>query len=56
MKPQGEKEIDLYEILPGILLSTLAIVLTSLADRPPSVRVRALFDEVGSRLTDTRIN
>ena len=37
---------DLYEIVPGILLSTAAIVATSLADQPPSEEIRAEFDRL----------
>ena len=46
---------DLYEIVPGILLGTLAIVLTSLRDRPPPEHVRMQFEEVGNRLRESGI-
>ncbi len=37
---------DLYEILPGFVLSSLAILLFSLRSRPPSASVTAIFDKV----------
>ena len=36
----------LYEIIPGFLLSALAIYVVSLLDAPPSEEVTAVFDEV----------
>jgi len=37
---------DLYEIVPGVVLASLAIVLVTLVSRPPSQRVRDRFDEM----------
>ncbi|MGB5833583.1 MAG: sodium/proline symporter PutP [Thiohalocapsa sp.] len=36
--------LDLYEIVPGIVLATIAIVFASLATRPPAANVRDGFD------------
>ena len=44
---------DLYEIVPGIVLSLAAIVAGSLADPPPPREVRDEFDQVGRRLNDS---
>ena len=35
-----------YEIIPGFLLSTLAVVIFSLISPPPSASIRQTFDEV----------
>lgn len=36
---------DLYEIIPGYVLGTIAIVMTSLIDQPPASRVTSQFDK-----------
>ncbi len=41
---------DLYEIVPGILLATLAIIVTSILDKPPSRAILAEFEMVDNRL------
>ncbi|MGD8308298.1 MAG: sodium/proline symporter PutP [Chromatiales bacterium] len=40
---------DLYEIIPGAVLATVAILTVSLLGRPPPAPVTALFDEVSAR-------
>lgn len=47
---------DLYEIVPGIILSTLAIVLTSLRDRVPSAQILEQFDEMENQLHKHGLN
>jgi len=44
----GWKQLDtgLYEMVPGVLFAALAIVAVSLADRAPSLAMRAVFDKV----------
>jgi sodium/proline symporter len=37
---------DLYEIVPGIVVSTLAIVAASLTDRPPEQEIQEEFEQV----------
>jgi sodium/proline symporter len=37
---------DMYEIVPGFILCTLAVVLVSLADREPAAEILAEFDRV----------
>ncbi|MBQ0725954.1 MAG: sodium/proline symporter PutP [Thalassolituus oleivorans] len=37
---------ELYEIIPGIILACIAIVVTTLATRPPEQRLQTQFDEV----------
>ncbi len=39
---------DLYEMVPGVVLSTLAIVLSSVVTRPPAEEVLRRFDGLGS--------
>ena len=39
-----------YEIVPGFLLSALAIVVVSLLDRAPPAAVTGVFDTVRARL------
>lgn len=39
---------DLYELLPGFLVSCAVIVVTSLLDRPPDTRTERLFDRVSA--------
>jgi len=48
----GWKQLDtgLYEMVPGVLLATLAIVAASLADRPPSRPMREVFANVHDHL------
>lgn len=41
---------DLYEIVPGVLLSTLAILSVTRLDRAPSPEVTAVFDAVRQRV------
>ncbi len=41
---------ELYEIVPGILLATLAAVSVSLMDAPPSQAIREEFERVNKRL------
>jgi len=43
----------LYEILPGFLLSALAVVIISLMDREPSTEIEKEFDEVQQKLRDS---
>jgi sodium/proline symporter len=43
--------LDLYEIVPGILASLAAIVITSLADRPPEAAVQEEFEQVRELLS-----
>lgn len=46
------KQIDsigLYEIIPGFILATIAIVVVSLLTPPPSKTIEATFDEVAER-------
>lgn len=40
---------DLYELVPGFILSAIAIILFSLADKEPSAKIQAEFDEAISR-------
>lgn len=49
-KQLGGGLFDLYEIVPGILLSTAAIVAASLADRPPAEEIQREFEQVRRRL------
>ena len=37
---------DLYEILPGFLLSMLVIYIFSITDNPPSDTIRQKFDSI----------
>ncbi|MDO6804963.1 sodium:proline symporter, partial [Wenyingzhuangia sp. 1_MG-2023] len=37
---------DLYEIIPGILLATLAVVVASMATREPEDSIQQKFDDV----------
>ncbi len=39
------KWFDLYEIIPGFLLATIAIVVVSLMTKAPSAAAQARFDE-----------
>lgn len=46
------KQIDtigLYEIVPGFILATIAIVVATLLSPPPSSTIEATFDEVANR-------
>lgn len=46
------KQIDtigLYEIVPGVILATIAIVVATLLGPPPSSTIEATFDEVANR-------
>ncbi|MBQ0742590.1 MAG: sodium/proline symporter PutP [Pseudomonas sp.] len=46
------KQIDtigLYEIIPGFILATIAIVVATLLSPPPSATIEATFDEVANR-------
>ncbi len=46
------KQIDtigLYEIIPGVILATIAIVVATLASAPPSSTIEATFDDIASR-------
>ena len=46
------KQIDtigLYEIIPGVILATIAIVVASLLSAPPSATIEATFDDVANR-------
>ncbi|WP_373186718.1 sodium/proline symporter PutP [Halopseudomonas sp.] len=46
------KQIDtigLYEIVPGVILATIAIVVATLLSPPPSSTMEATFDEVANR-------
>lgn len=46
------KQIDtigLYEIVPGVILATIAIVVATLLSPPPSSTIEATFDEVAIR-------
>lgn len=46
------KQIDtigLYEIIPGFILATIAIVVASLMSSPPSASIEATFDDVANR-------
>ena len=46
------KQIDtigLYEIIPGFILATIAIIVASLLSPPPSATIEATFDDVASR-------
>ena len=49
-KPLQGSMFDLYEIVPGVLFSSLVIVIISLISRPPPARVTGLFDEMQSEL------
>lgn len=45
------KQIDtigLYEIIPGVILATIAIVVATLLSPPPSATIEATFDEVAN--------
>ena len=44
----------LYEIVPGFILSTIAIVVVSLLDKKPSSTVMETFDEVGRVMEQSR--
>ncbi len=44
----------LYEIVPGFVLASLAILLVSLVDRPPSPQAQAIFDAVHDELEPGR--
>ncbi|GAA6130110.1 sodium/proline symporter PutP [Halopseudomonas sabulinigri] len=39
----------LYEIIPGFILATIAIIVVSLLTAPPSASIEAQFDDVNSR-------
>ena len=39
----------LYEIIPGFILATIAIIVVSLMTAPPSKSIEAQFDEVNAR-------
>lgn len=46
------KQIDtigLYEIIPGVILATIAIVVATLVSAPPSTTIEATFDDIASR-------
>lgn len=46
------KQIDtigLYEIIPGVILATIAIVVATLLSPPPSATIEATFDDVANR-------
>jgi sodium/proline symporter len=43
---------DLYEIVPGFLLSTVAIVAVTLLDKAPEAAIAKEFDVVSSKLAD----
>lgn len=40
---------ELYEIIPGFILATIAIIVVSLMTAPPSSSIEAQFDEVNAR-------
>jgi sodium/proline symporter len=42
--------LPLYEIIPGVAFASLAIVVASLLDAPPSPRAQAIFDAVHDEL------
>ncbi len=44
--------IGLYEIIPGFLLSSVAIYIVSKLDREPSAEITALFDSLAEKGTD----
>ena len=44
--------LGLYEIIPGFVLGSLAIIGVSLADREPSQAVRATFEQVQAELAE----
>ena len=44
----------IYEMVPGFILSFLAIVGVSLMGRPPTAEVTATFDHVNQRLAEAR--
>ncbi|MDO4904026.1 MAG: sodium/proline symporter PutP [Lautropia sp.] len=41
---------DVYEIIPGFIFSTIAIVIVSLMTPPPSTTIRRVFDEVDAEM------
>lgn len=41
--------IGLYEIIPGVILATIAIVVATLVSAPPSSTIEAAFDDIASR-------
>jgi sodium/proline symporter len=45
---------DLYEIVPGFMLSTIAIVIASLLDSPPSKEILDEFESVDRKLVINR--
>src|SRR5690606_10970730 len=44
----------MYEIVPGFILSFIAIVVVSLMGRPPAEEVTATFDQVKTALAEAR--
>lgn len=46
---------DLYEIVPGFVLSMIVIIVVSLLDKKPSPTILATFDEVDKIMEDSRI-
>ena len=44
----------LYEMIPGVILASLAIVIASLLDRPPPADVQATHEQVRLTLRETR--
>ena len=44
----------LYEIVPGFVFASLAILIVSLVDRPPSPQAQAIFDAVHDELDPGR--
>ena len=46
---------DLYEIVPGFMLSCLAIVIVSLLDRPPAIEIVDEFEAVDKKLRETSV-
>ena len=44
----------LYEIVPGFIFATIAIVIGSLLDKAPSEKMKATFDEVSAIVAKSR--
>jgi sodium/proline symporter len=49
-KQLGGGLFDLYEIVPGVLLATAAIIVASLLTAPPPAAVREGFDRFEAKL------
>ena len=51
---QNYANSDLYEIVPGFILSTIVIIVVSLVDKKPSQSIMDTFDQVDSIMVDSK--